>query len=403
MQRHKDKILFGLLISALLLTGCITEFYALLPENDTKVLFVDGSIIENTEVTFHITQSFSIDVNVPPKESFINDAILTIIGSNGYKSSPAINQGEGTYRIATGTLEAGVEYGIQIDFESETYQSELSKPLYTPEIDTVYWVQSEPLGPVSFYLSTHDDTNRAKFYLWDYVEDWEIKSIHATTIFFNPERNELYTDFYSTPYLYCWKKQANYELYSTEFLYENKVIDKLLYELNPIESNLDRFSELYCATVTQKAISRGAFEYYQTRKKLNEEMGGLFTPQPAEADGNIRCVTNPSKKAMGYVETFKNISQKRIFIRPATWPNPLIWPVWPRAQDIDDCELSKYIGVFTGSSYRGIYNLGYRPIGIDMEALPRLVPSLWVPVKCTDCTANGGTKDKPDFWPNDHR
>ena len=406
-----SKILSVLFASALLLTGCITEYNAILPPNDTLILVVDGNIIENTDVIFHISESFSLDSPRIPEESYINNATLNIIGSNGYKSPSATNQGKGTYQIAVGELDDNMEYGIQIEYDGNIYQSALSKPLHTPEIDTVYWTQPEPLGEVSFYISTHDDTDRAKFYLWNYTEDWEITVPIYASIFYNPETNEFYSGS-STPYYYCWKKQADYKIGSTESLSENRIVDKLLYQLDPeFEGNLDRFQILYCVTVTQKAISRGAYEYYQNRQKLNEEMGGLFTPQPAELTGNITCVTNPSKKVMGYVETVKNISQKRIFVHQGQFP--LIWPYWPTKQmecncgippDDDDCTrniLSNDNILKSGWTYRDLYYiLGYRPVDADTTGY---LPNMWAPAICTDCREHGGTKDKPDFWPNDHR
>jgi len=107
-----SKILFGIFISALLLTGCISEYNAVLPENDRNILFVTGDIIENTDVIFRISQSFPLSVDAItniPKESFIDNASLSIIGSNGYKSPPAINQGNGTYLISVGKLEDNAE------------------------------------------------------------------------------------------------------------------------------------------------------------------------------------------------------------------------------------------------------------------------------------------------------
>ena len=46
----------------------------------------------------------------------------------------------------------------------------------------------------------------------------------------------------------------------------------------------------------------------------------------------------------------------------------------------------------------------FRPINahIDEES-HRLVIDLWAPAICADCRENGGTKNRPDFWPNDHK
>ncbi|MDR3217686.1 MAG: DUF4249 domain-containing protein [Dysgonamonadaceae bacterium] len=396
------KGLFGLLILTLLTTACVSEYNPVLPSDDTKVLFVDGSIIADTASTFHITQSFSLNENTVPDESFVNNANLIIIGNNGYKSAPAINKGKGTYQIEVGNLDDDVEYGLQIEYDGDTYQSALSKPLYTPEIDTFYWVQLEPLAGVSFYLSTHDDTDRAKFFLWNYTEDWEIAVYYPTSTFYDPETNEVTYIPSSNLYFYGWKKNEASVLGSTESLHENKIIDQLLYYLEP---EGDRFMTLYCVTVTQKTISQGAYEYYQQVKKQNEEMGGLFTPQPSELDGNIKCVTNPSKKALGYVEPLKNISLKRMFVRAEVFPNPLIWSHEQRWQYEQYCEDHAYDNDYLqalGFSYRSLYyhSLKYRPTGAIFE--PYLAPGSWAPAICTDCREYGATKNRPDFWPNDH-
>ena len=386
-------LLFGLFILLLPVTGCVTEYNAMLPENDTKILFVSGNIIENTDVTFHISQSFSLDIDKVPEESYVDNATLTIIGSDGYKSPPAINRGKGTYQITTGNLEDDVEYGIQIEYDGDIYQSIPAKPLYTPEIDSISWMQPDSIGPVFFHISTHDNPGKAKFFMWIYTEDWEIKTVYPTSIFYNPERNDFYADF-SLPYYYCWKKNESYLVGSTESFGENKIVNNLLYEHG---SEDERFSVLYSVTVNQKAIGKGAYEYYQNIKRLNEETGGLFTPQPSELTGNITCITDPSKKVMGYVEAAKNISQKRIFVYSEQLKRPVIHSnCAPRHKDN---------GLPTPYEYAYFYGRGYRPAMIDMilfSSYEIIVPSEWALEHCTDCRANGGTKNKPDFWPNWH-
>ena len=82
------------------------------------------------------------------------------------------------------------------------------------------------IGEVSFYLSTHDDTDRTP----------------------------------SSMPIRCWKQYVSdqYLIGSTNLLLENKILNKLLYQLTP-ETGDDRFSStrvglFYCVTVTQKAI-----------------------------------------------------------------------------------------------------------------------------------------------------
>ena len=372
--------------------GCVSEYYADIPPNDTQILFVDGYIVENSDVIFYLSKSFPLHLTTIPNESLNILANLTIIGRNGYKSEPAINLGRGAYKFSVGKLEDNVEYGIQIEYNGDIYQSALSKPLSTPEIDSVSFTQNRDTGTVFFRVSTHDNSGDTKFYLWDYIEDWEITAYYYTQIFFDLASNRFYlTD--DAPYYYCWKnlKSNKFLIGSTESLNVNSIVNKQLYSCLPTDT---RFSVLYSVIVSQKAISKGAFEYYQNKIVLNDEMGGLFTPQPSEMSGNITCITDPSKKVMGYVEAVKNVTQKRIFISPKDIVRPAIYP---NCASITEDSLRNILREFDGT-YRDAYDLGFRPIAWT----PSNTPSEWSTFHCSECTSYG-SKNKPDFWPNDHK
>jgi len=390
-----SKIIYGILALALLTVGCVTEFDAKLPSTDEQILIVDGNIIENTDVLFHLSKSFPMDSTFNWNMLNIN-ATLTLIGSNGYQSAPATNMGKGAYRLPIGNLDDNVAYGIQIEYNGDTYRSALSKPLYTPEIDSVSWIQPERNGAISFRVSTHDDSGGAKFYLWDYTEDWEITANILTSIFYTPV-DSFYID-YSVPYFYCWKKNVSNKIFigSTESLKENRIVNKQLYQS---DSKDGRFSMLYCVTLNQKAISKGAYEYYQNKISLNEGMGGLFTPQPSELSGNIVCTTNPSKRVMGYIEVTKNMTQKRVFVFRSQITRP---PIYVNCTTITQDSIRNLMNS-NKYTYDDVYRLGYRPAIQNMMAYPKVFPSDWAPAYCTDCVVNGGSKNKPDFWPNDDK
>ena len=388
----KTKIFSGLFILALLTIGCVSEFNANLPSNEKQILIVEGNIIENSNATFYISKSYPMDSPSVPPEIFNIKAKITIIGSNGYKSSPATDQGNGKYSINVGKLDDNVKYGIQIEYNGDTYQSALSAPLGTPEIDSVSWIQPETAGTVSFRVSTHDDnTGEAKFFMWNYVETWEFSAYYPTTIFLDPKTNEFYSVL-PAPFYYCWRNNASnsYLIGSTESLSENTIINQKIFQS---DAGDERFSKLYSIIVSQKSISKAAYDYYQNKIKLNEEMGGLFSPQPSELGGNITCITNASQKATGYVEVIKNVTQKRIFVNNYQISRPQI--------ALPDCPLISNSDV--KGTYSDFYNSGYRPAGYPNPLNPN-VPDNWAYVYCTDCTANrGGSKAKPDFWPNDDK
>ena len=385
------KNFFYIFVLISLFNSCVSEFNADLPFEDLEILIVDGSIIENSDVTFYLSKSIPLNTSYSPEESLNVIADLSIIGSDGYKSLPTKYLGRGAYLFSVGELKDNVEYGIKIEYNGDIYQSDLAIPLRTPEIDSISWVQPEEKGDVFFRVSTHDDSGEAKFFIWSYTEDWEITAYFYVNFFFSPVENSFY---YADPSnFYCWRKNTSnkFLIGSAESLKESRIINKQLFSCMPTDS---RFSNLYSINVVQRATTKRAFEYYQNKIVLNEEMGGLFTPQPSEIMGNIVCVTDPSKRVMGFVETVKNTTQKRIFVSREKITRPFLSS---HCTSITTDSLRIILDEFNGT-FVDAYKLGYRPItaGMFME------PSEWSTDVCTDCTKNGGSKIKPDFWPNDH-
>jgi hypothetical protein len=374
----------------------VSEFTADLPVDNVDLLIIEGNIIANTECVFYLEKSFSLNESTVPEESFDVKGDLVVVGSNGYKSQPAIYLGAGKYRVSIGDLEEDQNYGVEITYDGNLYVSELLSPIETPEIDSVSWRQPEDVGPVFLYVSTHNDNNELGFYLWNYVEDWEIKATYETNLFYDPRRQEYYED-HSNAFLYCWRKnEVNPVLVgSSESLVGNKIVNKQLYEQSP---NSDRYSVLYSVNVIQQSLNRDAYEYYSNKAKLSKEMGGLFTPQPSELKGNITCRTNSSKRAMGYVNVLKNVTEKRIFIEErAISRRPVM-----DCSEIPGSELSVYLEE-RKMTLDDLYNIGFRPVAKFSSGLSGDPSDYWVLEKCTDCTKNFGSKEKPYFWPNDHK
>jgi hypothetical protein len=100
---------------------------------------------------------------------------------------------------------------------------------------------------------------------------------------------------------------------------------------------------------------------------------------PSDVKGNISCVTNPEKNVLGYVPvSFR--ATKRAFI----WGNAGIYQPEPST-----CTTEKYWVDSGWTIYRIIVD----------EKLIGNEPT-YAPIRCVDCTANGGSKNKPSWWPN---
>ena len=187
-----------------------------------------------------------------------------------------------------------------------------------------------------YRVSTHGDPGKTQYYMWNYREDWEIRASYITTCYFDPDMNRIYEDS-NYPTFYCWKKEIsrNILIGSTEKLKEHLIINNKLLDV-PV--NEDRFTVLYSIQVQQRALSKEGYEYYLNVQQQNEEMGGIFTPQPSEIQGNISCISQPKRRTIGYVGVYKNISEKRIYIHPNEIKRP---PLYSGCEEVSDSEMDE--------------------------------------------------------------
>jgi len=128
------------------------------------------------------------------------------------------------------------------------------------------------------------------------------------------------------------------------------------------------------------------------------EISCTFAPQPVDKAGNIQCLTNPDETVVGYISVSKETTC-RIYI-------PMAELELNRFQDFAiDVNCTAYsIGLFhsfTGVRPEPRYAYYYWRRGYYDGDRPGYYS--FAPLFCVDCTFRGGTKTKPDFWPNDQQ
>jgi hypothetical protein len=148
-----------------------------------------------------------------------------------------------------------------------------------------------------------------------------------------------------------------------------------------------RISALYSMELFQMAISEEAYKYWDNIRKNSDQIGGIFSPQPSEIKGNIKCITDPSEKVIGYICASKT-SKKRIFAK---------------GEDIGVYEYPNNCEVVTVNSENPVPIGDLWDSGMDIVSFipPPFSESFWASKRCVDCRIYG-TKSKPSFWPNDH-
>ncbi|MDH6305133.1 hypothetical protein M2459_002230 [Parabacteroides sp. PF5-5] len=357
-------------------SGCITEFTPEGIEEVSDLLIVDGAITDSVS-TILLSHSVGLSEYLTGNEG-IENAQLYVEAENG-KRFDGVHEGKGTYTIATGALDTNTRYRLRISLKGNEYQSSFLAPLITPEIDSIAPTKKGQGEPVFMCVNTHDPLNQSRYYRWSYEENWEIKAeLFANAGYVENGPPNYFSLSNSNNTYYCWGKNRSRILIlaTTEKLSDNIVYQKRLVE---IPSDNEKLSVLYYIKVKQNILRKEAYDYFSNLQKNVEQTGSIFSPVPSEMKGNIECINNPELPVIGYIEVSTTV-QKDLFV-PENY------------------------GLYE-SPYRSCSNLVTDdpefapPVYAYYEYMP---PShvTYAPRRCVDCTTRG-TKNKPDFWPNNH-
>lgn len=369
----------GLLI-VLLPIGCVEKFEADISDLVTEGLVVEGDIISDSTVQFRLSKTLPLtetDDNKVQFNDFLNvEANLAVKGSDG-TSWTGIARGKGVYEVEIGMLMPEVEYSVEIQYKGDTYQSEPQKPQEMVDIERVSFSQPDLAGPVSILLDT-EEAKDTQYFLWYFEEDWEIRAHFQTKDLYDSESNSVI--HYKYPPVaqgWCYNALDDIMLGTTESNVSNKIVGK---KIQSIENIDPRISFLYSIRIQQRNLSKQEYEYYQVRTKLNNEMGGLFTPQPSELPTNITC-SNPTRKVIGYVGCNMGIAKSHLYIK-----------------EDEVLYLENYtcdVGKDPEGSYVDKFAAGFQisdntEMGIE-----------WASVKCVDVRLfKADPMGRPDWWPN---
>lgn len=180
---------------------------------------------------------------------------------------------------------------------------------------------------------------------------------------------------------------------STAELAENRIEN---YPIHTFACTDPRIQDLYCISIQQKALNKQTYLYYKNKQKLLEEMGTIFSPMPSELKGNIVCLDDPDESVIGFIDVAE-VELKRLFI------DNNLEGIY-NDEEYNYCNLYTYEELTRGISPRptryDIFNQGYRYVILPEDTYAQ--NELWTHRECVDCTVTG-TKEKPDFWPNDHQ
>ena len=360
-----------LILTVLIASSCIESYNPPVIASAPSYLIVEGSIEEGTTI---IKLSRSTETSSKTSLMVESDAAISIEGENG--TSVALTEvSSGRYEASNVHLDLDYKYHLKILANNgDVYESEYVNVLSAPPIDSIYWEQTST--GVDIYLNSQDPTNSIDYYKWSFAETWKFYSEYMSFYEYLGDgemilrTNDIFT---------CYKSDSskNILISSSKGLSQN-IINR--FHVTHIDTDNWRLNVRYSINVKQYPLNSEAFSFYDLVRKNTETLGTFFDPQPSIIRGNITCISDQSKTAIGYVEAVVTTS-KRIFI----------------AND----ELENWRGTYT-CIYRNIPidsvdyyfgQLNYVPMSFD-DARNIYTGSV---ARCVDCTVRGDST-KPEFW-----
>lgn len=313
----------------------------------------------------------------------------------------------GQYRFDCSAIRAGDRCRIKVhdDERNRDYESDWVKVLEPPVIDNLDYVKNEVDGNLELRVSFHN-IDDSRYYLISSEELWEYHSQAKAYWIYHHDGDSIEYSPEPVNY-YCWRYDgttvsetldlsASTEARSDNFVYRR------------IPRGDERLQVMYRSVIYLATIPKESYEYWANLDRISSAGGDLFTPIPSERPGNIHSVTDRNEQVLGLVtastvaiDTLYYDNDKEFFYRyeggtvnieenlPRSWAKDLklmkelgldrIWTIYqPFIEEPSD----------------------FNPYGKTwMEKYPR-----WslVEKRCVDCRLNGGSRRKPDGWPNDH-
>ena len=381
-----------------ILSGCIEEYEADIPAEDSNLLVVEGTICSGKVNTFVLSRTQAIHSSYTPR--MVTGAIVSVRGSDG--SDYVTQASNGVYSCWISSLNPDVEYWLHIENDGEVFESEPQKPLRSELVADVRGVQNTPESDIDILVTpdTPFESDRVNYYTWTYDETWEVHPNITTEKYFDIDSMlpRKYNDSIPNPFPERgWKDAASTTtMLGSSTNYEGQHIQRL--KLYDISRSSERIYHRYSGLIHQRAISKGEYEYELARRQASSEMGGLFTPQPSSLPTNIHCLTS-GKRAIGFVGCSLNTCEYRFYLNGADFSinnasgADCVWQEFVGSSDSD--KFKEFLKQCRDMVLRGFFLCVWEDNRDDPTGKLRVG---WTDIYQLDVRYKGAYIEKPEFW-----
>lgn len=371
------------------MAGCEKPYNPPEVVTNPNLLVVEGNIntggIDSTIINLSRTVSTNTAANPEAK------ATITIENAQG----PVYTLSEiakGTYAAPPLNLDNTKQYRLRIKTSNnKVYLSDLVDAKVVPPIDSIgFTIKSNGM---QVYATTHDATNNTHYYKYTYQETWQFHTKFYTDFISNSTALLHRTPEQNIYYCYSGDKSTSTILNSTASLSQD-----LAYQFPVvfINSPSEKIQMRYSILISQQALTKDAYTYFDNLKKNTDELGGLFSTQPTQLIGNVHNIASPTEQVIGFV-TAGTTQKKRVFIDNSQLPYN-----WGTG-DAYGCAIDS--AFYDGKGHEKFTPVSYLLV---LPAQAFAVLALYAgngyiygytfsTLPCTDCTTRGRIQ-KPDFW-----
>ena len=370
-----------LIIALFLITSCKEHYDIKTTVGNVSYLVVDGNLNYGSGPT-----SIRLSRTVNNSDSTArfnpeNGATVTVEGKDN-SNQPLYDNGNGYYGTFGLTIQTGKDYRLRIKtVTGKTYLSDYVTAKNNPPIDSINWKRTK--DGVTIYANTHDPQNNTWYYRYEFEETYEYHSQYFSNYKYIVPTNQVVVRPPSEYVYICWRTNLSNEiLLASSAKLQSDVISE--FPLQFIPSNSEKLSVRYSLLVRQYSISKEAYDYLSVMKKNTESIGSIFGVLPAELNGNIHSLSDPSEQVIGYV-TISPDHEQRIFINNSDLPGWFYSQPCQQQQVANNPDTLKFY-------FPSLVPISPIYAGLSIIAYDASDPD------CVDCTHKGGTTVKPSFW-----
>lgn len=381
MKTRTLKLILGITV-LLFSLACKKPFVHDAISDSATLLVVEGVINQGGQTNVMISRSLKLsDKSVVQMEK---GAKVQVEGSNS-SVLPLTESSAGVYTLPATTFNTNLQYRLRIKtIAGKEYLSDQMSVRTSPAIDSLNWRREQ--NGVGLYIDAHDSNNNTKYYQWDYVETWEQHSVEYSDYVYKDSKVQN-RDYAETLKIFtCWKNEASTNiLISSTAKLSSDVVDD--FQLALIPNRSEKLGVRYSILVRQYAIGKEAYDYLTLMKRNSEQLGSLFDNQPTEIIGNIKCISNPNERVIGFLN-ISQILEKRIFINNSQVPS------WNFSLGCEPIVVRNHV-----DSLRNAFSSGASLIISSNINMAGMIESYNANSSlCLDCRTRGGSNVKPIFW-----